>query len=299
MHRDHAKRVQIIVEGHLHPWWRTVFPGLKLTEQQNGTTMIEGVVNDEAALHGLLRQVRDAGMGLVGVRRTNEETKDEEGFMSEVSMGKKVVVFGATGRSGSAVVARLLERGHTITAFVRSPEKLAEFDGALQIVTGDVLDPEAVKKVVAGQDAVISCLGAGLKGRIRSEGTRNIIDAMEAQGVQRLITQSSLGVGESRDNLNAYWKYVMFGMLLRKAYADHGVQERYVKESTLDWTVVRPGALKNGPAHGNYLHGFPPTERQLSLEITLPDLADFVVGELEGPRYVHQAPGLSYRRATT
>jgi putative NADH-flavin reductase len=295
--KDYSKRVQITVEGHLDQWWKTVFPGLELTEQQNGTTMIEGVVDDEAALHGLLRKIRDAGMGLIGIRRTANNTTSEEDLMSEVRTGQRVVVFGATGRSGGAVVARLLERGHTVTAFVRSPEKLAEFDGRLQIATGDVLDPEAVKRVVAGQDAVVSCLGAGLKGRIRSEGTRNIIDAMETQGVRRLVTQSSLGVGESRDNLNAYWKYVMFGMLLRKAYADHGVQERYVRESNLDWTVVRPGALKDGPARGDYLHGFPPTERQLSLEISLPDLADFVVGELEESRYVHQAPALSYGRA--
>ena len=207
---------------------------------------------------------------------------------------KRVLIIGATGRSGSAVLKRALERGHRITALARSPEKVAARDSNLRVVQGDVLDPASLEPALAGQDAVVSCLGAGLKGGIRSEGTRNVIRAMEGAGVRRLISQSSLGVGESRDNLNMYWKHFMFGLLLRKAYADHGLQERYVRESSLDWTLVRPAALVDGDARGNYIHGFSPTRKGLDLKVSLADLAEFVVGELENPAYLHMAPGLSY-----
>ena len=210
---------------------------------------------------------------------------------------RTVIVFGATGRSGSAIVRRLLERGHQVTAFVRDRAKVVESHPNLRVVEGDVLSPDSVTGAIDGHDAVISALGAGRKGRIRSEGTRNIIRAMERIGTARLISQSSLGVGDSRGNLNAFWKHIMFGLLLRTAYEDHGVQERYVRESNLDWTIVRPGALVDGEATGDYCHGFSPSERAISLTVSLADLADFVVHELENGAYVHATPGVSYRRA--
>jgi putative NADH-flavin reductase len=287
MERDHSKHVCITVKGHLDTRWISLFPGMIMTNRENGTTQIDGIVADESALHGMLREIRDAGMSLVRVEgdMTGKEPTD-----------MNVLVFGATGRSGSAVVRRLLDRGYTVTAFVRTPGKITETDSRLNIVQGDVLDRDAVEKAIPGHDAVISCLGAGLNGTVRSEGTRNVIAAMERYGVRRLISQSSLGVGDSRRNLNAYWKYIMFGMLLRKAYADHGVQEQYVMESDLDWTIVRPGALVDGPAAGDFLQGFSPTERNLTLKISLADLARFIVRELEASEYIHRTPGLSYRR---
>jgi uncharacterized protein YbjT (DUF2867 family) len=253
---------------------------MTIRELEDGTTEISGCVADEAALHGLLRSVRDGGMELVGMER---------------GCRQNVIVFGATGRSGRAVVARLLERGHSVTAFVRNPEKIEAGNYGVRVATGDVLDAETVEPAIRGHDAVISCLGAGLKGRVRSEGTRNIITAMHAAGVRRLLSQSSLGVGDSRQNLNAYWKHLMFGLLLRNAYRDHHIQERYIRESGLDWTILRPGALTDGPVTGNYVHGFPSTERRISLKLSVADLADFAVRELEEPQYIGGDPALSYR----
>lgn len=206
-----------------------------------------------------------------------------------------IVVFGATGRTGSAVVDHALDRGHAVTAFARHPDRIASKGPRLRIVQGDVLDREAVRRAVAGHHAVICCLGAGIKGTVRSEGTSNIIHAMKEAGVRRLIAQSSLGVGDSRSNLNAYWKYVMFGLLLRRAYDDHTLQERYVRESDLDWTIVRPAAPIDGIETNDVLHGFSPSERNLSLTISIPDLARFMVLQLEDATYLHKTPGLSYQ----
>jgi putative NADH-flavin reductase len=216
--------------------------------------------------------------------------------MNQMQQGKpmKVVIFGATGTTGSAVVERALELGYNVTAFVRTPAKVTIQHPNLTIFQGDVLNPVSVEKAVQGQDAVISSLGAGLKGTIRSQGTLNIIRAMEKAGIRRFISQSSLGVGDSRSNLNFYWKYVMFGMLLRRAYADHGIQEGYIKQSDLDWTIVRPGALKEGERTGTYRHGFAPNVQDITLEISIADTADFMVQQLHDDGYLHQTPGLSY-----
>lgn len=207
---------------------------------------------------------------------------------------KNVIVFGATGTTGSAVVERALELGYAVTAFVRNPDKVTTKHPNLTISQGDVMDLDSVERAIQGHDAVLSSLGAGLKGTIRSEGTRNIIRAMEKANVRRFISQSSLGVGDSRNNLNAYWKYAMFGMLLRRAYADHGLQEQFIKESTLDWTIVRPGALKEGERTSKYRHGFPANVKDIALEISIPDVADFMVRQLQDDTYRCGTPGLSY-----
>ena len=207
---------------------------------------------------------------------------------------QNVIVFGATGTTGSAVVERALELGYNVTAFVRTPSKVTIKHDNLSIFKGDVLDPASVEQAVMDHDVVISALGAGLNGTVRSEGTLNIIRAMEKANVRRFISQSSLGVGDSRANLNFYWKYIMFGMLLRKAYADHGKQEQYIRESSLDWTIVRPGALKEGPLTNTYRQGFGPAVRDITLEISIADTADFMVRQIDDTTYLSGTHALSY-----
>ena len=133
----------------------------------------------------------------------------------------KLIIFGATGSIGHQVVNQALAQGHLVTAFVRNVEKVGIHHENLQIKQGNVMDPKSVESAIQGHEAVLVSIGAGRKGTVRSEGTRNIISAMEKVGVHRLICQSTLGVGDSRGNLNALWKYIMFGLLLRPAYADH------------------------------------------------------------------------------
>lgn len=206
----------------------------------------------------------------------------------------KVAIFGATGSVGRLAVRQALEQGHEVTAFARETGKIEIDDANLRIVRGDVLDLAAVTEAVKDQNAIICALGAGRKGTIRSEGTKNIIAAMQKTGVRRLICQSSLGVGDSRGNLNFLWKYIMFGLLLRAAYADHVLQEELVMKSGLDWTIVRPAAFTDGPRTGVYRHGFPEDAESLTLKISRADVADFLLKQLADDTYLHKAPGLSY-----
>ena len=206
----------------------------------------------------------------------------------------KVLVFGATGSVGRHVVGQGLERGHDVTAFVRDPSGLDVKHERLTVFRGDVLDGASVEGAVRGQDAVLCSIGAGRKGRVRSEGTRNMVQAMEGAGVRRLVCQTTLGVGDSSENLNFFWKHVMFGLLLRGAFADHGQQEAHVRGSALDWTIVRPAAFTDGGRTGEYRHGFPPSKKGLKLKISRADVADFMLDQLTNDAYIRQTPGLSY-----
>ncbi len=208
----------------------------------------------------------------------------------------KIIIFGATGGTGRKFAEQALEQGHIVTAFARNPAKLDVKNANLQIVQGDVMDSAAVGQAVQGQDAVLSAIGApsSSKEPVRSEGTRNIIRSMEKAGIQRFISLSTLGVGDSREMLPFLYKYILVPLFLRHAFADHEIQENYIKGSRLDWTIIRPAALTDGNRTGAYRHGFPISEKNLKLKISRADVADFMLKQLAEAAYVHKTPGVSY-----
>lgn len=207
----------------------------------------------------------------------------------------KLIIFGATGTVGKQVVLQALAMGHQVTAFARNPQNLEDIRHRdLHFYKGDVMDVNTVEKAIRGHDAVLCVLGAGRKGRIRSEGTANIIQAMQQAGVKHFICQSTLGAGDSSGNLNFFWKHIMFGWFLKEAYLDHQLQEEYVKRSNLDWVIVRPAAFTNGKLTGNYKHGFSSAEKNITLKISRADVAHFLLRQLTDRSYLHKTPGLSY-----
>lgn len=210
---------------------------------------------------------------------------------------KKIIVFGSTGTVGKHIVEQALEKGHEVLAFCRDRRKLSKSSHPhLKIIEGDVFNIEDVNAAVKDQEIVIVTLGSG-KNRtsiVRSEGTKNIIDAMHLNGVSRLICQSTLGAGDSNDNLNFFWKRIMFGWFLKQVFLDHELQEKYVKNSTLDWTIVRPAAFTNGKKTGRYLHGFSSKDKTTKLKISRADVADFILEQVTDKKYLHQTPGVSY-----
>ena len=208
----------------------------------------------------------------------------------------KLIIFGATGTIGRQVVQQALEQGHHVTAFARTPSKLDIQHPNLSLFQGDVMSLSAVEQAMQGQDAVVCALGAGAKfnNTVRSAGTKQIIQAMEQSGLKRLICQSTIGTGESWGNLNFYWKYIMFGFILRHVLADHQLQERYVKQSNLDWTIIRPGAFIDGPRTGQYRHGFATNDKTSQLKISRADVADFILNQLSTDLYLGKTPSLSY-----
>jgi len=208
----------------------------------------------------------------------------------------KIVIFGATGTIGRLAVTRMIEDGHHVTAFARHPEKLALRHENLTLHPGDATDREAVLAAVQGQDAAVITVGAGAsrKSTVRSQATLNVIQAMQAHGVRRLICQSTLGAHESWSNLNFFWKRIMFGALLAPVFRDHELQESLVRASGLDWTIVRPSAFTDAPVRGALKEAIRPGDRALRLKIPRAEVADFLRRQLIDARYLRRAVGISY-----
>src|SRR4030095_6060442 len=135
-------------------------------------------------------------------------------------------------------------------------------------------------------------IGDGATGKIRSEGTKNIIDAMQKTGVKRFICQTTLGLGESSGNLNFFWKYIMFGFLLKKAFRDHEIQEKYLLGSNLDFIIVRPSAFTDGET-GEYKIGFNGNEKNLKLKIARSAVADFMIRQINIDDHLRKAVSIS------
>jgi len=207
----------------------------------------------------------------------------------------KVIVFGATGTVGRLAVDNLLKAGHTVTAFARSPQNLNLGDANPRLIAGDAMNLSDVTDAVAGHEAVVVTLGAGMsrKSKIRSQGTLNVIKAMQSHGVRRLIAQSTLGAQDSWPTLNFWWKHVMFGALLAPVFRDHELQEQLVEASGLDWTIVRPAAFTDKATSRPVIEDVPNSARGLDLKIARSELARFLTRQLSDRQYIGRAVGLS------
>ncbi|WP_045212525.1 NAD(P)-dependent oxidoreductase [Desulfonatronovibrio magnus] len=207
----------------------------------------------------------------------------------------KLVVFGATGKTGKEVVRQALQKDFDITVFVRNPDKVLLRPANLTILQGDVLDQSAVSKAVQGQDAVISVLGAGIrKTDLRTKGTRNIVKAMQEHGVKRIVSQSSLGIGETIDNLSIMARYLCVPVFLKNALIDHAGQEELIMESELDWTIVRCAGLTSGPLTEKYQHGFTSKKSNIKGRISRADVAHFMLSQLKDSSYLNKTVSISY-----
>jgi putative NADH-flavin reductase len=207
----------------------------------------------------------------------------------------KVIVFGSTGGTGRELVRQALERGHEVTAFARDPAAFESRDG-LRVIAGDALEASAVERAVAGQDAVLCALGkpAVSPARLRSDGTANIVRAMQSSEARRLICLSTIGIGDTAGLLSPLYRYLLVPTLLRRTFAEHERQEAVVRSSTLDWTIVRAGVLTDDAQTGRIRHGFPPSDRAPEMHISRADVADFMLGQIEDGTYMRATPSVSY-----
>ena len=210
-----------------------------------------------------------------------------------------LIIFGASGGTGKLLTQQSLQNGYNVTAYVRTPENFNLKHPKLKVVKGDILNLSEIEKAINGHDAVLSCIGspANKIGIIRSQGTKNIIEAMNKSGIKRFICQTSLGYGDSIKTLDRtpwYFKHLIVPYILKKGFADHALQEKHIKESDLDWIIVRPGNLTDGDYTGVYQHGFPSDSKQIQVKISRADVADFMLKQIEDDTYLRKTPGLSY-----
>ena len=199
----------------------------------------------------------------------------------------KVLVIGAGGKTGRAVVEQALAAGHEVTAFVHSAEG---YDvPTVRVVTGDAADEAAMDNAVRGQDAVLDTIGGKTPYKdttLESSVAATIIASMQRNGVRRLVVTSMLGVGDSKANAPIYAR-LLVSTFLRGADKDKAAMEAAVESSNLDWVILRPAILTDGDATGNVqVYGIDTDEK--AHKITRADLASFMIARLTGSEYLHQ-----------
>jgi putative NADH-flavin reductase len=210
---------------------------------------------------------------------------------------RKVLIVGATGGSGRQLVSQALERGYEVTAFVRTPSRLQQQDPRLRVVVGDVLDYASVDAAVRGQDAVVSALGHKQffrPTRILSDGTRNVLRAMEAHGVRRFVGETALSLGNSAGRLGLLYTFFNTPVILPFYFWDKTRQERAIAASAVDWIIVRPGALTNGARTGKYRHGRNVGSFVATVTISRADVAEFMLNQLTDNTYLKRAVGIAW-----
>jgi uncharacterized protein YbjT (DUF2867 family) len=225
-----------------------------------------------------------------GPRLTPERPHSQE---HQTSKNMRILVIGASQGTGALTVRAALAKGHQVTAFARSPQKLVLEHAQLERVTGDFHQAASVEPAIAGHDAVIVTASATSMSAFKenpryfSQGTGHVIEGMKKAGVKRLVVLSASGVGESRRLFNPIMRLLLIDGLLKAPYEDHERQEQQVRSSGLDGVIARPGRLTNGPARGKF-------QKKTAIEplpsaISRADVAAFLVEACEGPTWVGQA----------
>jgi putative NADH-flavin reductase len=206
------------------------------------------------------------------------------------------MVLGATGGTGRLIVAQAVARGYEVTALVRSPEKGRNLKGA-KLVIGDARNETTLRSALKGQDAVVSALGTPASPfrevTLLSTATRALVGAMKAEQVSRLVVITGLGAGDSKGHGGFLFDRLIFPLLLRHVYADTNRQEAIVRDSGLDWILVRPAVLNDKPGHGTVraltnLSGFH------GGSIAREDVATFVLDQLRDDTWLHRAPLITW-----
>jgi len=209
----------------------------------------------------------------------------------------RILIVGATGGTGRQLLRRALERGYEVTALVREPSRLQVDHPRLRVVRGDVLDRNSVELATRGQEAVLCALGHRryfYPSRILSQGTRNILRAMEAQGVPRLVCETSMGIGDSAGRLGLYFTFFVIPVILPFYFWDKTRQERFIAGSSVEWVIARPGVLTNGDERGSSRHGRRVGSFLSTVRISRADVAEFMLAQLTSDAYLRSAPGVCW-----
>jgi putative NADH-flavin reductase len=199
----------------------------------------------------------------------------------------KVLVLGASGKTGTLVVERALANGHQVTVLVRDSTKLT--GNGYHVITGDATVPGGVLRAVEGTDAVIDTIGGSTPYKdttLERKAAQNTIEAMQAKQIRRLIVVSMMGIGTSSEQAPFWYEHLLMPTFLRGSTKDKEAMEQEVNTSNLDFVIARPPILKDDPPTGSVkvLEG-----EAKGHQITRGDLANFLVDQLESNQYLGQA----------
>jgi putative NADH-flavin reductase len=202
----------------------------------------------------------------------------------------KIAVFGASGKTGILIVYQALNQGHIVTAFARQATKVTIEHKNLRVVEGDVSESGRVLQAVEGQDAVLCALGndRNRPNTVLSDGTRNILAAMEKAGVKRFICMSSAGI---LGNDGGFWfGKIIMPLFLNHVFEDKKRQVKVIRESSAEWVIIRPVGLTDSPKTNTYkINAGIPTSKS----VPRADVADFMLKLITNQQYDGTMPAIS------
>lgn len=249
------------------------------------------------ALFLLYATILSIALRRVGFRSAGVTAMSSPGGFPNPGAPIRVLIVGATGGTGRALVAQALDRGYAVTALARDPTALRVEHPRFTVVRGNVLDYPSVEAAMVGQDAVVSALGHKrfwYPTRILSEGARNMLRAMESHGVQRLVCETALGIGDSAGRMGVYYTFFVIPIILPFYFWDKARQERLIAASSLNWVIVRPGVLTNAARRGRYQQGPQVGSFMRTVRVSRGDVADFMLNQLTDNAYLRAAPGVCW-----
>jgi uncharacterized protein YbjT (DUF2867 family) len=207
----------------------------------------------------------------------------------------RLAVFGATGSTGGRVVRLALAQGHAVTALVRDPGRMTLTHPRLTVIAGSPTRKQDIERCVAGSDAVIHCLGIGGKGDGRpstliSESVREVLAAMQAHGVPRIVCMSNVGAGGSGTWFANRIVIPLFLPWLRPIIDDKDRMEAALRESPVEWVSVRLPSIVDGPARPLRVTA---DGRGIGLSITAESAARFLLESALSHAHLRSTPSIS------
>lgn len=207
-----------------------------------------------------------------------------------------IALFGGSGQTGQAFLDKALEAGYRLRALARTPEKIPQKSERLTVLQGDVLEEQDVRHTISGTDVAVSLFGhvKGSPKWLQSDGTYNIIQAMRAENIRKIISLSGGGLPFERDEPKLADKLIrgIMKIAVPKVLNDAVRHAEILRSSQLDWVIVRGPRLTNEAERGDYRVGW--VGVNASTSIGRKDLADFILQQVEKNDYIHQMPFVSY-----
>ena len=214
----------------------------------------------------------------------------------------KILLFGATGRTGKLILQKAVKDGHEVTAIIRDPSKLNGINA--NIIQGTPYDKETVKKAIKNCDAVINTLNVsresdGPWAKLRSpkdmisRSVQNVLDVMPENSSKRVIVMGVLGAGESRKKLPLILRLILSTSNLKYAFEDHTRQEELLTKSNTNWTVVRLPMLTEEEGEKDILIKKINDDTKLNRKINRESVARFILNILNDENYYKNIVAIS------
>lgn len=215
----------------------------------------------------------------------------------------KILILGASGRTGLHLVREAIERGHEVVALVRDPEKLEISDKDLEIIEGSPLNYDDLDRATDGVDVVVGALNINRKREwpwsrvvsptdLLSESMKLVVDVMEKKSIRRLVVITAAGCGETREKIPAWFNYIVDNSNIGVTYKDHNRQEEIIQATNLEWTLVRPVGLTNRDRDKEVQAG---PEAKHTSQISRQNVAKFILDAIEQGKYIGNGPVISER----